>query len=255
MTDRPILFSAPMIRALIEGRKTQTRRLLKIQGHRAFSEFGPSSTPGYAWTFRDAGRRWHDLQDAEMKARLSFQNADRLWVRETCRAEELSRPPKTIPATKEIRERLGRTSMIEYDELDGSDCIRYLADNTIRKIENTPQAGDLWSKLFHYRGRGREDGIGNTVPPIHMPRWASRITLEVTGVRVERLKDISEEDAWREGMTSDDFDHRLPGEGRALFCCIWRTLHGPDAWDANPFVAAISFIVHKHNIDRMDSNA
>jgi len=99
-----------------------------------------------------------------------------------------------------------------------------------------------------------------------MPRWASRLTLTVTDVRVQRLQEISEADAWAEGCRQGEMDdHEKPfpadepdpsgiGErgwdnARDWFGDIWNSLHGPDAWEANPWVAAISFDVHCLNID------
>lgn len=79
-------------------------------------------------------------------------------------------------------------------------------------------------------------------PSIHMPRWASRITLEVTGVRVERLQDISDADAKAEGapMSWASAQYR-GGTWRQGFSDLWRQINGPDSWDANPFVWVVSF--------------
>jgi hypothetical protein len=92
-------------------------------------------------------------------------------------------------------------------------------------------------------------------PSIHMPRWASRLTLLVTDVRVQRLQEISAEDCAREGVIVPD--HVLIRDGfmlsaRSHFRDLWNSIYGPDAWDANPWVAAISFTVHRCNIDTME---
>jgi hypothetical protein len=89
--------------------------------------------------------------------------------------------------------------------------------------------------------------------PIHMPRWASRLTLLVTGVKLEWLHEISEEDAAAEGMPApylgdgDPPFQRVTVTRRMQFRNLWDVLHGPGAWDANPWVAAISFVVVKED--------
>lgn len=215
MTDRPIIFSAPMVRALLAGRKTQTRRL--------------ATSP---------------LRRCEV--------GDRLWVRETIAAEELSRPPKPRKATARERQHLGRTSVIVCDELDGSDGVRYLADEAWVMIENTLAAADAWFELFHYGCKDDERPSGHrgkSVPSIHMPRWASRLTLVVEAVRAEPLQAISEADAQAEGI---DLKHQ---GSRAVigYSTLWGLLHDKPGqrWSDNPDVVALTFRVERGNIDRL----
>jgi hypothetical protein len=96
------------------------------------------------------------------------------------------------------------------------------------------------------------------VPPIHMPRWASRLTLTVTDVRVQKLREITEEDAEAEGVGASGWDPGLPEDQRwrhpvcgaaENFAALWNSIHGPGAWDANPAVVALTFTVAKRNID------
>jgi hypothetical protein len=218
-----------MIRALLAGTKIQTRRVLKPQpsGIGMAVWFGEGT-----WLLTPESNRC----SVDFKA-PPYAPGDRLWVREACRAEELS-----------------RTRLEVHDELDGADGVRYLADDEWRRIENTLAASDAWGALYYYRGRGT-DGIGNKVPSIHMPRWASRLTLHVTNVRVQRLQEISEEDAVAEGCRAGHVIDDISGiaEGwwaRTEFRELWNSLHGPDAWDANPWVVAISFTVERANIDQ-----
>jgi hypothetical protein len=86
----------------------------------------------------------------------------------------------------------------------------------------------------------------NWKPSIHMPRWASRINLEVTGVRVERLCSISEADALAEGCCpfSDDFGSY---HARVAFCQLWESIYGPESWDANPWVWVVEFCIDEQN--------
>jgi hypothetical protein len=215
VTDRPIIFSAPMIRALLDGRKTQTRRVLKPQpeGIARAERVGLQE-----WTIYPAA----DRCSIDFKA-PSYAPGDRLWVRETWSA--IMNGGWTIA---NARSRM-------FDEK-----IVYRAD-----------------------GNGFEDGDG-WWPSIHMPREFSRLTLTVTDVRVQRLQDISEEDAWAEGCKPgelNDWGEPFPAEefdphgaigwdnARDWFADLWETLHGPDAWDANPWVVALTFTVRHGNID------
>ncbi len=229
MTDRPIIFSAPMVSALLAGRKTQTRRL-------AAGSTKPIGGDDLLWR----PSPWRKVQPGE-----------RLWVRESCRAEELSRTPRHCPATQKERELSCRTTMLVLDEEDGADGVRYLADNAWRKIENTPEACEKWGVLHHYNfKRARKNGT--PVPAIHMPRWASRITLTVTEQRVQKLHELTEADAIAEGIppaaNSATIDCDTPNP-RDAFRSLWNSIHGPDAWDANPEVVALSFTVDPRNID------
>lgn len=119
-----------------------------------------------------------------------------------------------------------------------------------------PPGTDVWYEAqdnvpFH------PSDFGKLRPSMFMPRWASRITLEVTGVRVERLQDISEADAVAEGCECDSDgwrDYQMPetqccGTAIESFRSLWNSLHGPDAWDANPWVVALTFTVRHGNID------
>ena len=266
MADRPILFSAPMVRALLDGRKTQTRRLCAWANN-------PNSPPlSYIVACDEPG--WFGDEEGDVQFQVPYAVGDRLWVRETCRAEELSRPPQVRPANTRERQLLKRTEVIEIDDLDGVDGVRYMADAHWQRIENSFDAGEAWSKMFHYRGRGKGQ-IGNTVTAIHMPRWASRLTLTVTDVRVERLQDCSADDAIAEGIAvgkpmpdlvpnsmgdiyHDGITDPIDGwsrDPRLAYARLRNAINGAGAWEANPWVVAVSFTVGRHNIDAEASNA
>lgn len=188
MSDKPILFSAPMIRALLDGRKTQTRRALKPPY--GTLEFQPDGT-------------WKPIC-------TKFFPGDRLWVREQCATWE------------------GRANDVVY-----------------RATE--PDQG--WADLVHDQKHGAP---WKRRTSIHMPRWASRLTLIVTDVRVQRLQDISDADALAEGCRGYVSPCGDYGETpREEFHGLWNSIHGPDAWDANPWVVALTFDVHRSNIDQM----
>lgn len=207
MRERPILFSSPMVRALLAGTKTQTRRALSPQPpdttHQVSTWHHPDARPHfYAWT--DNGEGCAEIaDDAWCKPCPYGQPGDRLWVRETWR----------VCGGREYEYQQDRSQVM-------------------------------------YRATHQEDGFPLTWesyvwrPSIFMPRWASRITLEVTGVRVERLQDISIADAMAEGVVETNANLRGLEpcmEWRYAYEDLWRQINGPDSWDANPWVWVIEF--------------
>jgi len=229
--SRPILFSAPMVQALLAGKKTQTRRLLKLQppsvdavrkiwGGASYGWMPHPERPGEFQTTGPVSALislgWP--RDPKLKAVVPMgvrspygAPGDVLWVRETCRAVELD---------------------------NGLDGVRYLADGAVRAIENSQEASERWLDLRTYRKQR-----GATVPPIHMPKWASRLQLEITGLRIEPLHAITEIDACAEGVSLSRGAARPFKSCREAYAALWDTLHGN--WNANPWVWVIEFDVKR----------
>ncbi len=211
MSEKPILFSAPMVRAILDGSKNQTRRIMKPQadddGHVTVGEIGTSL--GVAYLRGERGG-----QCLRVPCPYGFPGS-RLWVRETCRAEELP---------------------------SGLDGVRYLADDCFIPIENTEAASDAWLSLAAYGQRLSGHQKCRKVSAIHMPRWASRITLEITGIRVERLQDINESDALAEGIDPKfPPDEQVANAAMMRYADIWESINGPGSWAANPWVWVVEF--------------
>jgi hypothetical protein len=210
MREIPILFSGPMVRALLDGRKTQTRRVVKHQPPEhtrdVFTFHHPDPRTHY-WAF-DGG----SLMDWAQPCPYG-EIGDRLWVRES------------LAPTRDAQ---GYIADWHY-AADGAKVPRMPGLN--------PDFGD--SMAFAHLARP------SAVPSIHMPRWASRITLEVAGVRVERLQDISAADAEAEGV---DFLRRVPDADETLtpqqlFMCLWDSINEERGfgWSANPWVWIVEF--------------
>lgn len=209
MTDRPILFSAPMVRALLADTKTQTRRAVKPAdwNFAHTPEFNiDAATRRHEWLARKAGEpstfRWLPCPYG--------QRGDRLWVRESHWFFQDKHDPVT-----------GYTPPV------------------------------LTTEDVEYRADGESTRHGWR-PSIHMPRWASRITLNVTGVRVERLQAISEEDARAEGITDGGCLNCGNSElscgclnprpdARDSFVDLWKSINGEESWNANPWVWVVEF--------------
>lgn len=243
MTDRPILFSAPMVRALLDGRKTQTRRILKLPkwstGDMKHVELDDDGSP--ITICKDTG--------CLSAIPVRFQKGDRLWVKET---------------TKLIS--VGPSSRFG---------LAYMADEEVPEVH-----------FFDPVERPKALKLTKQTPSIYMPRWASRLTLTVTDVRVQRLQDISEEDAIAEGATERPNCSGV-GDRESGWCMDWsrvgqpskwatdrKTLQERDVclatarhafwnlfdkindlgtWNANPWVVALTFIVERRNIDTTEA--
>ena len=197
MKERPILFSGPMVRAILAGTKTQTRRLVRLPAH----DWALSGIPEF-------------LAVGPFGAR-----GDRLWVREAWQVDA----PR-----------------------DGSWADTMFYGDRISPLDWIPERYRTPAHVLHRATW--DDGTRSTAlwwrPSIHMPRWASRLTLEVTEVRVQRLQDISEEDAKAEGVEMIDGDPTPPEwwSYRQEFGHLWDSLNAKRApWDSNPWVWAVSF--------------
>jgi hypothetical protein len=238
MKERPILFSGPMVRALLDGSKTQTRRVVKRQPH---DDVGPITVAHYEPTVVN----WRGeeepgsvifgaySEDGSWGCKSPFGAPDdHLWVRES----------GILMKLLGVMERPG---LFRHD------------------VPTTPTVGHYWVEetraagaSYNVAGCSRasallSSGGAKVCPSIHMPRWASRITLEITGVRVERLQDITESDAHNEGAIHGPL---LPmgwskagcvGDDAAMrsrFAVLWDGLAAPGSdWDANPWVWVVEF--------------
>lgn len=198
--ERPILFSAPMVRAILDGRKTQTRRVVKPKD--------------LEWMDVHQGLR---ESDNEVCCPYGM-TGDRLWVRETWavgKSADTFAPSVLHPGTW----------------LNDKGGLWYPADNTAPPAPISPR--------------------GKTRVSIHMPRWASRILLEIVSVRVERLNDISEQDARAEGCSPGGWQPSYSNPDNSngddswsatdAFAELWESINGASSWQANPWVWVVEF--------------
>lgn len=200
MKERPIIFSGPMVRAILEGRKTQFRRIVKPQ------------PPDHSWSVLPGYKLHAHVDVTDGKIGLRFHHS--------------------------------------VERQDAKDSLHQDENWIVCPLGNP--GGRLWVKETHWVERaGTIDGSGRLIfykatdpdfpygwkPSIHMPRWASRITLEIADVRVERLNDISERDCLLEGF---DYQGRHKNPWYE-FMDHWKPLHGPGSWAANPWVWVYTF--------------
>jgi hypothetical protein len=230
MTDRPILFSAPMVRALLAGTKTQTRRVLKFQPAPGISIIRKTIRPLDAEPYHSFERRsLYGNYAGELDVKIK--RGDRLWVRETWSGHHMFR--ETPPSQR-----------VSFSSPDGP----YLREDVWLWADGEPTGGDYEKPR----------------PGIHMPRWASRLTLTITEVRVEPLQDISEEDATAEGivkvgrffgLADADWDAASTESAVDSYAALWESINGAGSWDSNPWVAAYSFTANRSNIDQLAKEA
>lgn len=224
MAEKPIIFSGPMVRAILNGRKNQTRRILKPQ---------PEHLQVYDWK----GKRLHDSEYRHWcwKGHVGTDNWDDIttqlgpWL------------PHAIGDRLYVREAHYLT-----DDGDTEYAIFAADEDSVRahlqRLSEIPSPG-MFDKIKARHSRLR--------PSIHMPKWAVRLWLEVTDVRVQRVQDISEADAKAEGtpVFHDGLYHYWGLDGRpgcttarhGFANYVWNAINGPDAWDRNDWVAAYTF--------------
>ncbi|CAM6496837.1 hypothetical protein [Klebsiella michiganensis] len=226
MKERGMIFNGEMVRAILDGRKTQTRRPVKFPVHD-----------------KNLGC---ELAGNELAGELSAGNYlnsafgkpdDRIWVRETWGvvSHELDEDGRIRPWTPDRP----ATAINEMPFGNG-----YYSGHAIYAADGDFTWGD---------DDGYEDGRSCWKPSIHMPRWASRITLEITNVGVQRLQSISPNDAAREGLVKlpatgrycinqgDQYFGGASQDAREVFSWLWESIYGADSWKANPWVWVIEF--------------
>ena len=223
--ERPILFSAPMVRAILDGRKTVTRRVVTVGDTIEERDDGTPWPYFTTWTHGDDGSPWASCPYGAP--------GDRLWVRETWRYH-------------------GWTE-------DGAPWIKYAADYSTRLVERIPdewsdRLADIWADLSDDANMAIDGRAADRKwrPSIFLPQWASRVTLAVTAVRVERLQEIDELDALNEGVQGRAVDGVLDGKpgryvvgsARDEFAELWDGINAARApWASNPWVWRVEFRV------------
>ena len=211
MKERPILFKGPLVRAILSGQKTVTRRVVKPQFQTAPVDV-VDGVPSWDSPTNYAGEVQMNTQHGDPCP--YGKPGDRLWVRETWAAD-------------------AQVDAVAPRDLSQGEPIHYPADGAVRQT----------GCAMITPGKGR--------PSIHMPRWVSRILLEVTAVRVERLQDITEEQARAEGITDGGCTNCGNNEPCGCDCPapsavdsfyhLWNSINGAGAWEADPWVWVIEF--------------
>ena len=263
MIERPILFSAPMVRALLAGTKTQTRRTLSrarvfaTPETKAFTLRGDDLAralqnasrfrrlDGNGWFWESDAFEWQApaLRTGWM-AHIGYAPCDRLWIREPW------------------------FTWADDDEMSPKDILDVFSDPETSQPGEKPTI--LWDANRSITGAPVTDEFrpGRLRRGMHLPRAFSRLTLIVTDVRVQRLQDISEDDARaegayvapRSGRVADDYATMAVAgiwfaSARNWYAALWDSINGSGAWAANPWVAAYTFTVHQQNIDAMERTA
>jgi len=202
MKERPVIFNGEMVRAILDGRKTQTRRTLT---ERHLHLIDAASSAGECYPLESGVD--HENSQIYYREHCPFgQVGDRLWVREAFRVHSRATDVSTL-----VYRASERNSWTEQTR------------RVPVLVCNKQVSPEKWT------------------PSIHMPRWASRITLEITDVRIERLNDISEEDAKAEGVkagVSPGHEHMMH---QVAFRELWQSIYGEESWNANPWVWVIEF--------------
>lgn len=261
MKERPILFSAPMVRAILAGTKTQTRRAVKPVGNdeaivmldhgKGWCPYRSNDGEGSFHTVKRGGEYYLEQTPVECPY---GKPGDRLWVRETWRIGAWNENDGTLCIDYRDGPRKEWIDIPEIADPDGDVFRRYWEQSS----DDAERAGLKCDEEGKYTWEPGQSPC-RWRPSIHMPRWASRITLEIVNVRVERLQDISEADAISEGITTiwpdgpradggpnhytikvDYCSYNAP-TATGVYAMLWDVINGPGSWAANPWVWVVEF--------------
>ncbi|WP_277973198.1 hypothetical protein [Pantoea agglomerans] len=222
MKERPIIFNAEMVRAVLDGRKTQTRRIMREQPE-VIPKEDECGKPGF-WIPFNAGKTMVRNEDMYIACPFGLKG-DRLWVRETW-------------------------SVVSHAFDDDGLMIDYVPDRPAKAVHEKPFGRGYYSGHAIYAADGGftwgdddgcVDGRSCWKPSIHMPRWASRITLEITGVRVERLASVSTGDARAEGYPAERAADGGPLDAWLWFRDLWDGIYPEQSFKVNPWVWVVEF--------------
>lgn len=210
--ERPILFSAPMVRAILKGRKTQTRRIVK----------GDATAERMDSFFTTFGANGYMFFGPEHEATFPSREAFRQWVNKTYPETQWTICPYGKPG-----ERLWVRETWSHDAANVEQC----------RVKYEDAMGGCVYGPYYRATDGAPDTL-RWIPSIHMPRWASRINLGITSVRVERLQDISRGDCMAEGCP---FPNMAESDPKKWYADLWDSFNGDGAWDKNPWVWVVEF--------------
>lgn len=192
--SKPILFNAAMVQAILDGRKTQTRRAMEVAANNRF---------------RTGSHTVMNITDPRATEYAPYKKGEKLWVRES--------------------------TEVDRETHCAVELSRYCADGepVLHSANEDDKHNGAVAHWWHSK---------DICPSIHMPKWASRITLEITDVRVERLQDISEEDAIAEGFCARSFcSGNLIAPASTFFMRTWDQIYGENSISKNPWVWVIEF--------------
>lgn len=248
MKERGMIFNGEMVRAILDGRKTQTRRIMKVQPSDGFH-------PTHNGYDLDLKAHWYTPGVVDKNGYLQPAKKDVFGVADE--NEGFTCPFGSVGDRIWVRETWGVVS----HELDDDGRIQpWIPDRPATAIHEMPFGNGYYTGHAIYAADGDftwgdddgyEDGRSCWKPSIHMPRAACRMLLEITRVRVERLNSISQEDAQAEGMELTGWrpTYSDPDSGGEVwtpydnFAQLWESIYGEESWKANPWVWVIEFVV------------
>lgn len=253
--ERPIIFHFRSVEGILSGRKTQTRRVVnRLNRFLRITEFGVSDTPGYDWEFRDRRALWNEITQDTLMQRCPYGvPGDRLWVREKWRCVAWPGDYGEFTEVIQFQDKSKRSVSAHREHtLEREAWSDRMAFDGVIDLEKAGFRFDGFGRMLNEHSFDFDNPPVRWRSPIHMPRWASRITLEIVDVWVERLQDISIRNVIAEGVSNKKQDDSesltasnsgLPSLAHYRFACNWDRTNAKRgySWESNPFVWVVEF--------------